>query len=180
MAYTVEPFTPPAQITIKGTGVRLRAEPFASQDVPVLSHGSTGLVLNVVGIARLPDWNWYQVVLRSGQKAFIRSDYTSAPSKRRFAGRASATCNPDRVSPGVVACHRFLGAGFRACATDTSSCSAYAARSDLHACSRVHTCSNLPRFAACDWRSDLPQFPPRRYPASGSPERQLRHRIRAA
>lgn len=81
MAYTVEPFTPPAQITIKGTGVRLRAEPFASQDVPVLSHGSTGLVLNVVGITRLPDWNWYQVVLRSGQKAFIRSDYTSAPSK---------------------------------------------------------------------------------------------------
>jgi len=80
-AYTVEPFAPGGQITIQGTGVRLRAEPFATGETPVLSSGSTGLPLNVVGIARLPDWNWYQVVLKNGQKAFIRSDYTSAPSK---------------------------------------------------------------------------------------------------
>ncbi len=80
-AYTVEPFAPGSQITIQGAGVRLRAEPFLATDIPVLSSGSTGLPLNVVGIARLPDWNWYQVVLKSGQKAFIRSDYTSAPSK---------------------------------------------------------------------------------------------------
>jgi hypothetical protein len=81
VAYAVEPFTSPGQITIQGAGVRLRAEPFATKDTPVLSTGSTGLALNVVGIARLPDWNWYQVILKSGQKAFIRSDYTSAPSK---------------------------------------------------------------------------------------------------
>lgn len=80
-AYTVEPFAPGSQITIQGAGVRLRAEPIVAADIPVLSSGSTGLPLNVVGIARLPDWNWYQVVLKSGQKAFIRSDYTSAPSK---------------------------------------------------------------------------------------------------
>jgi hypothetical protein len=80
-AYTVEPFAPGGQVTIQGTGVRLRAEPFATGETPVLSSGSTGLPLNVVGIARLPDWNWYQVVLKNGQKAFIRSDYTSAPSK---------------------------------------------------------------------------------------------------
>jgi hypothetical protein len=80
-AYTVEPFAPGSQVTIQGAGVRLRAEPFVATDIPVLSSGSTGLPLNVVGIARLPDWNWYQVVLKSGQKAFIRSDYTSAPSK---------------------------------------------------------------------------------------------------
>ena len=79
--YTVEPFTPTAAITIAGTGVRLRAEPFASKDTPVLSSGSTGMQLTVVGIARQPDWNWYQVVLRNGQKAFIRSDLTSAPSR---------------------------------------------------------------------------------------------------
>ena len=79
-AYTVEPFTPSGTITIQGTGVRLRAEPF-TLDTPILSHGNTGLPLTVVGIARLPEWNWYQVILRSGQKAFIRSDYTSAPSK---------------------------------------------------------------------------------------------------
>lgn len=80
-SYTVEPFTPATPITIAGTGVRLRAEPFASKDTPVLSSGSTGMQLTVVGIARQPDWNWYQVVLRNGQKAFIRSDLTSAPSR---------------------------------------------------------------------------------------------------
>lgn len=89
-AYTVEPFTPAAPVTIRGAGVRLRAEPFATPQTQVLSSGGTGLVLNVVGIARLPDWNWYQVVLKNGQKAFIRSDYTSAPSK----GGASAAPLP--------------------------------------------------------------------------------------
>ncbi len=78
-AYTVEPFTPVAPVTIQGTGVRLRAEPFTGNDTPVLSTGSTGLQLTVVGLARLPDWVWYQVVLKNGQKAFIRSDLTSAP-----------------------------------------------------------------------------------------------------
>ncbi|HEX5007542.1 MAG TPA: hypothetical protein VFV70_10545 [Hyphomonadaceae bacterium] len=84
-AYTIEPFAPASTITIQGTGVRLRNEPF-TQNTQILSHGDTGLPLTVVGIARLPDWNWYQVILKSGQKAFIRSDYTSAPSK----GGASA------------------------------------------------------------------------------------------
>ncbi len=81
-SYTVEPFAPPgAPITIQGTGVRLRAEPFSTPQTQVLSSGSTGHVLNVVGIARLSDWNWYQVVLKNGQKAFIRSDLTSSPSR---------------------------------------------------------------------------------------------------
>lgn len=81
-SYTVEPYAPAgAPITIQGTGVRLRAEPFTTPQTQVLSSGSTGHVLNVVGIARLADWNWYQVVLKNGQKAFIRSDLTSAPSR---------------------------------------------------------------------------------------------------
>ena len=80
-AYMVEPFTPGSPITVQGTGVRFRAEPFASKETQVLSSGSTGLALTVVGIARQPDWNWYQVVLKNGQKAFIRSDLTSAPSR---------------------------------------------------------------------------------------------------
>lgn len=81
-SYTVEPYAPPgAPITIQGTGVRLRAEPFTTPQTQVLSSGSTGLVLDVVGIARLPDWNWYQVALKNGQKAFIRSDLTSSPSR---------------------------------------------------------------------------------------------------
>jgi len=79
-AYMVEPFTPAAPITITATGVRLRAEPFTG-NTPVLSSGTTGMQLTVVGISRQPDWNWYQVVLRNGQKAFIRSDLTSAPSR---------------------------------------------------------------------------------------------------
>ena len=79
-AYMVEPFTPAAPITITATGVRLRAEPFTG-NTPVLSSGATGMQLTVVGISRQPDWNWYQVVLRNGQKAFIRSDLTSAPSR---------------------------------------------------------------------------------------------------
>lgn len=78
-AYTVEPFTPATPITIQGTGVRLRAEPFTGNDIPVLSTGSTGLALTVVGLTRQPDWVWYQVILRNGQKAFIRSDLTSMP-----------------------------------------------------------------------------------------------------
>ena len=61
--------------------MRLRAEPFSTPQTQVLSSGSTGHVLNVVGIARLADWNWYQVVLKNGQKAFIRSDLTSSPSR---------------------------------------------------------------------------------------------------
>lgn len=77
-AYTVEPFTPSTPVTIQGQGVRLRAEPFTGQ-TPVLSSGSTGLELTVVGLVRMSDWAWYQVVLRNGQKAFIRSDLTSAP-----------------------------------------------------------------------------------------------------
>jgi hypothetical protein len=89
-AYTVEPFTPASTITIQGAGVRLRNEPF-TQDTQILSHGSTGLPLTVVGIARMPDWNWYQVILKSGQRAFIRSDYTSAPSKGGAAAPAPAT-----------------------------------------------------------------------------------------
>lgn len=79
-AYMVEPFTPAAPITITATGVRLRAEPFTG-NTPVLSSGTTGMQLTVVGISRQPDWNWYQVILRNGQKAFIRSDLTSAPSR---------------------------------------------------------------------------------------------------
>ena len=79
-AYMVELFTPAAPITITATGVRLRAEPFTG-NTPVLSSGATGMQLTVVGISRQPDWNWYQVVLRNGQKAFIRSDLTSAPSR---------------------------------------------------------------------------------------------------
>jgi hypothetical protein len=77
--YSVEPFTPTTPIMIQGSGVRLRAEPFTGSQTPVLSSGSTGLVLNVVGISRQADWDWYQVVLKSGQRAFIRSDLTSAP-----------------------------------------------------------------------------------------------------
>lgn len=79
-AYSVEPFTPTGPVAIRGTGVRLRAAPFATATTPVLSSGSTGLLLNIVGIARQKDADWYQVVLRSGQLAFIRSDLTSAPS----------------------------------------------------------------------------------------------------
>lgn len=86
-AYMVEPFTPATPITIQGTGVRLRAEPFTTNDSQVLSTGSTGLQLNVIGIARQADWNWYQVILKNGQKAFIRSDLTSAPMR----GDATAT-----------------------------------------------------------------------------------------
>jgi hypothetical protein len=92
-AYMVEPFTPAAPIMIQGSGVRLRAEPFAGSQTPVLSSGSTGLVLNVVGISRQPDWDWYQVVLKSGQRAFIRSDLTSAPS-RGSAGSQQAAVAP--------------------------------------------------------------------------------------
>ena len=79
-AYMVEPFTPASPITITATGVRLRAEPFTG-NTPVLSSGSPGMQLTVVGLSRQPDWNWYQVSLRNGQKAFIRSDLTSAPSR---------------------------------------------------------------------------------------------------
>lgn len=92
-SYTVEPFTPSSPVTIQGTGVRLRAEPFASKDTPVLSSGSTGTQLTVVGVSRQPDWDWYQVVLRNGQKAFIRSDLTSAPS------RGAASAAPVAVQP---------------------------------------------------------------------------------
>jgi hypothetical protein len=94
-AYTVEPFTPSTPVTIQGSGVRLRAEPFATQDTPVLSNGSTGLALTVVGIARQADWNWYQVVLRNGQKAFIRSDLTSAPSR----GGTTPAATPVATAP---------------------------------------------------------------------------------
>lgn len=80
-AYMVEPFAPASPISIQGAGVRLRAEPFTTNDSQVLSTGSTGLQLNVIGLARQADWNWYQVVLRNGQKAFIRSDLTSAPMR---------------------------------------------------------------------------------------------------
>jgi hypothetical protein len=92
--YTVEPFTPSATITIQGSGVRLRAEPFATPQTQVLSSGSTGLTLNVVGLARLPDWNWYQVVLKNGQKAFIRSDLTSAPSRGATAALSAPALPP--------------------------------------------------------------------------------------
>ena len=85
-AYMVEPFTPGSPIIVQGTGVRFRAEPFATKETQVLSSGSTGLALTVVGIARQPDWNWYQVVLKNGQKAFIRSDLTSAPSRGGTSG----------------------------------------------------------------------------------------------
>ena len=90
-SYTVEPFSPTAPVTLTAKGVRLRAEPFASKDTPVLSSGSTGLSLTVVGIARMSGWNWYQVVLGNGQKAFVRSDLTSAPSQ---GGAASVTAQP--------------------------------------------------------------------------------------
>jgi hypothetical protein len=97
-SYTIEPYAPPgAPITIQGTGVRLRAEPFTTPQTQVLSSGGTGLVLNVVGIARLPDWNWYQVVLKNGQKAFIRSDLTSSPS------RGNGQAAPVAPAPVVIA-----------------------------------------------------------------------------
>lgn len=97
-AYTVEPFAPAMPITIQGTGVRLRAEPFTGNDTPVLSTGSTGLQLNVVGLARLPDWVWYQVVLKNGQKAFIRSDLTSAPMQGGTVARVT-TPSPATATP---------------------------------------------------------------------------------
>lgn len=99
-AYTVEPFAPASPITIQGQGVRLRAEPFTTRETPVLSSGSTGLQLTVVGLARMPDWTWYQVVLRNGQKAFIRSDLTSAPMA---GGGAQASVAPPQVATQPVA-----------------------------------------------------------------------------
>lgn len=103
VSYMVEPFAPPgAPITIQGTGVRLRAEPFTTPQTQVLSSGSTGHVLNVVGIARLADWNWYQVVLKNGQKAFIRSDLTSAPSRGNGQVVAAAPAAP-ALAPVVAA-----------------------------------------------------------------------------
>lgn len=105
-SYTVEPFAPPgAPITIQGTGVRLRAEPFSTPQTQVLSSGSTGHVLNVVGIARLADWNWYQVVLKNGQKAFIRSDLTSSPSRGngQVALAAPVAAAPMPAAPVVTA-----------------------------------------------------------------------------
>lgn len=102
-SYTIEPYAPPgAPITIQGTGVRLRAEPFTTPQTQVLSSGGTGLVLNVVGIARLPDWNWYQVVLKNGQKAFIRSDLTSSPS-RGNGQPVAVTPTPVASAPAVIA-----------------------------------------------------------------------------
>jgi len=101
-AYMVEPFTPPTPITINGAGVRLRAEPFATNDTPVLSTGSTGLQLTVVGLARQADWNWYQVILRNGQKAFIRSDLTSAPMRGDAAVNYVAPVQPVQAVPQVV------------------------------------------------------------------------------
>jgi hypothetical protein len=94
-AYTVEPFSPSSAITLQGTGVRLRAEPFATPQTQVLSSGSTGLPLTVVGLSRQPDWNWYQVILNNGQKAFIRSDLTSAPSR----GGGTTTASAATTSP---------------------------------------------------------------------------------
>ena len=99
-AYMVEPYTPSTPTPNTGAGVRLRAEPFTG-NTPVLSSGSTGLLLTVVGIVRQPDWNWYQVVLRNGQKAFIRSDYTSAPS-RGDGAPAPLAPNPVTYPPPVT------------------------------------------------------------------------------
>jgi hypothetical protein len=101
-AYLVEPFTPPSPITINGTGVRLRAEPFTGNDSQVLSTGSTGLQLNVIGIARQSDWNWYQVILRNGQKAFIRSDLTSAPMRGEATSTYIPPAQPVQPPPQVV------------------------------------------------------------------------------
>ena len=101
-AYMVEPFTPAAPITINGTGVRLRAEPFTTNDSQVLSTGSTGLQLNVIGLARQPDWNWYQVILRNGQKAFIRSDLTSAPMRGDATSTYVPSVQPVAPSPQVA------------------------------------------------------------------------------
>lgn len=101
-AYMVEPFTPATPITINGTGVRLRAEPFATNDTPVLSTGSTGLQLTVVGLARQADWNWYQVILRNGQKAFIRSDLTSAPMRGDATSTYVPPAQPVQPPPQVV------------------------------------------------------------------------------
>lgn len=105
-AYMVEPFTPASPITIVATGVRLRAEPFTG-NTPVLSSGSPGMQLTVVGLSRQPDWNWYQVLLRNGQKAFIRSDLTSAPA-RGDGAPAPVVSRPNTypapvMPPGVVA-----------------------------------------------------------------------------
>jgi hypothetical protein len=96
-AYTVEPYSPPSTITINGTGVRLRAEP--STATQVLSTGSTGLPLTVVGLARMSDWTWYQVILKSGQKGFIRSDLTSAPMR---GGVATATTTTTAAAAPVL------------------------------------------------------------------------------
>jgi len=104
-AYMVEPFTPPGPITITASGVRLRAEPFTGNTL-VLSSGTTGMQLTVVGISRQPDWNWYQVILRNGQKAFIRSDLTSSPSRGDGAPAPVATnpiTYPAPVMPPAVA-----------------------------------------------------------------------------
>lgn len=103
--YTVEPFTPAAAVTIQGQGVRLRAEPFATRETPVLSSGSTGLQLTIVGLARMPDWVWYQVVLRNGQKAFIRSDLTSAPMA---GGGLQVAATPAPVAPAAPQARPYL------------------------------------------------------------------------
>lgn len=98
-AYQVEPFSPQQTIRIQGEGVRLRAEPFATRDTPVLSSGDTGLELTVVGLARMPDWAWYQVILRNGQRAFIRSDLTSAPLSGARADAGARVATPAAAPP---------------------------------------------------------------------------------
>lgn len=78
-AFAVEAYRPTEPVQVRGTGVRLRTEPLATDEAEVVGVAQDGSTLEIVGRATQPEWVWYQVKMADGRLAFIRSDLTSAP-----------------------------------------------------------------------------------------------------
>jgi TonB family protein len=75
------PYWPAAPVRVTATEARFREAPAATPQTKVLGVATPGEELDVVGLAKQPDWYWYEVRFDDGSTGFIRSDLTSAPMR---------------------------------------------------------------------------------------------------
>lgn len=71
--FEVLPYAAQQTIVARESELNIRALPFARPDVPILRESAAGEILNVTGLVRQEDGDWYQIRLAGGQVGYFKA-----------------------------------------------------------------------------------------------------------
>jgi len=75
-------FTPPEVVVARASGLRYRTRPSAAEDVPIVAETlAGGETLQVNGVSKQPDGEWYRVTLPDGRAAWFKASLTVPRSR---------------------------------------------------------------------------------------------------